>query len=442
MRKLISLLAIVVSVSAMAQVNTYYLSDWNAQGQWNYNPAVQSKEKVFLYLPGLAGFQTSFGHTGFSYSDGIVDKQVDFGGLIDGLDDQNHLLNEFNIPAFALGLKFGNVQLRVGATSHLENRFTYTRDFLELAWKGNGHPDLIGQRLSLDGTAINSFAYANYFLGGSVSLMDNKLNLGTNLNFYNGVAAAYTENTAFGLRTNADDYTITIDGSFDYRTSGADSLEFDELEARQFLPLSVDGNQGFGLDVGLTYKPIEKLTLEASATDIGTITWVQKTKNYQLSNQEISYAGFELDEFLNGSDSTSSTIQQFTDSITDLFTPEENSDEFTTTMNRNIFLAGRYELKAGMSVTGFFNNRNSFGTSFNSVGGMFHKEFGRALQLRAGLQLFNMKDALVPVGFIVNGGPVQFSLHTDNILAVIQPKKAKYLTGVFSLSFRFRKERE
>jgi hypothetical protein len=96
MKNLIILLAIVCSLEGLGQVNTYYFSDWSAESQWNYNPALQSKEKLFIYVPVISGIHVSTGHTGFAYEDGIQNKSVDFSSLINGLDQKNHLLNEIN----------------------------------------------------------------------------------------------------------------------------------------------------------------------------------------------------------------------------------------------------------------------------------------------------------------------------------------------------------
>ena len=439
MRKLIILLAIVCSLEGLGQVNTFHFSDWSGMSQWNYNPALQSKEKVFVYVPVISGLHVSTGHTGFAYEDGIQNKTVNFSSLIDGLDQKNHLLNEINTTLFALGVKFGKVQLRTGVSTHLESRLSYTKDLFELAWKGNGHPDVINRRLSMDGTGFNSTLYTSFFLGGSVSLLEDKLNLGINGKFFNGLATVYTENSTFGLRTSADDYTVTVDGTFDVRTSGLNSLE-DTMEYSQFLPFSADGNRGFGVDLGFTYSPTEKFTVEASATNLGSINWEQDTEGYKLNEQEIAYSGFDLDQFLSAPDSTESAIEQFADSITDLFTPEENSDNFSTKMNRNIFLAGTINFSKKSKATVFFNSKNSFGETFNSVGGVYSKNFGRTLQLRGGLQMFNMKDLLIPVGLIVNAGPIQLGLHTDNVMSVIQREKAKYVSGMFSIGLRFGKD--
>jgi len=439
MKRLIILTSLVALChSLLSQAQTYYMTDWAASSQWNYNPALQSKEKVYLYIPGLSGFQTNAGHTGFAFNDVIDDNQLKVGDLIDGLDPENDLLLGFNSDLIALGLKFGNVQLRTGCSAHVENRFTYTKDLLELAWRGNGHPDVIGRRMSLDGFGLNSMSYLSYYLGGSVSLLDNKLNVGVNANFYNGIGTIYTERSQFGLRTSPDDYTITVDGSYEINTSGSDIT--DEIDLNDFQPLSATTNKGVGLDFGITYSPVEKFTLEASAMNVGSINWTESVENFVLTDQEISYSGFELNEFLAEPDSAGSSLEQFSDSISDLFIPTENTNDFATATNDIYFIRGIVNLNEKMRVSAFFSSQRSFGKRYTNVGALFDKDFGRTLQLRGGLQLFRSKDLMVPLGLIVNGGPVQFSLHTDNILGVISAGNAKHFNASVGLSFRFKKD--
>ena len=129
------------------------------------------------------------------------------------------------------------VQLRTGVSTHLESRFSYTKDLLELAWKGNGHPDVIGRRLSMDGTGFSSMLYSTFFLGGFCESIRRPAESGNKWEIPSmGLAAVYTENSTFGLRTSADDYTVTVDGSFDLRTSGLNTLG-DSIEYKPILTI-------------------------------------------------------------------------------------------------------------------------------------------------------------------------------------------------------------
>ncbi|MFK7757741.1 MAG: DUF5723 family protein [Flavobacteriales bacterium] len=431
--------ALVLSLIAFTQSDTYYMNDWTSTSQWNYNPALQSKAKVFLYIPVLSGTNVHAGHTGFSFDDAVQNNQLNITGLINGLEDENHLLTQTRTDLFGFGLKFGNVQVRAGVQNVGDLRFAYSKDFLELIWKGNGHPDVIGRRMNMDGTSANGISYMSYFLGGSASLLDNKLNIGLNANIYNGIGTVFTESSSFGLTTNATDYAVTVDGGYDVRTAGTD---LDSSETKDFLPFSNNGNNGFGVDLGITYAVTEKLTIEASALDLGQIKWTQNVENYQLANTEISYSGFELNEFINSADSAQSVIEQFSDSISDAFVPTENSDSFTTSMNHQIFIRGVYDLNDNNEISAFVSQQKSYGTNFVNFGALYAHNFGRVLKLRTGFQMFRSKDLIIPVGLVLHAGPVELGLHTDNILSVIQPNNTKHLSGMFSIGFLFGKEKD
>ncbi len=441
MKKLLIIILFLAFTSEFySQVNTYYLTNWNPSSQWHYNPALQSKEKVFFYVPLLSGIHLKAGHTGFSYNDAVTNKSIDVSSLIDDLEDTNHFFGEFHTDLIGLGVKFGNVQLRAGATAVFESRLGYSKGLLELLWKGNGHEDVIGKRVSMDGTGTNMISYGSYFLGGSVSLLDNTLNLGLNARMNSGAATVYTEESVFGLRTNADNYHITADGSFSVFTSGTGQFE-DEIDPQMFDPFSGKGNNGIGLDLGLTYSPVESFTIEASARNLGKINWKNDLKNYELSEQEITYSGYELSDFLSQPDSAQSSIEQFGDSISDLFSPTENMKEFSTRMNSEFFVKGIYNVSESVKVSAFLSSRKNFDQNFTSGGALFSKSLGNTLLLRGGVQLFRMKDVLIPVGLIVNAGPVQLGLHTDNVVSVFNPKATKHVSGMFSIGFRIGKER-
>ncbi len=437
-RLIITVTLLIFSTAGFTQSDTYYMNDWTSNSQWNYNPALQSKAKIFLYAPVLSGTNIHAGHTGFSFDDAVQDNQINITSLIDGLEDENHLVAHTRTDIFSLGLKFGNVQFRAGAQSINDLRFTYSKDFLELIWKGNGHPDVIGRRMNMDGTSGNGISYLSYFLGGSASLFDNKLNLGLNAKLYNGVGTVFTETSTFGLTTNANDYSISADGSYDVRTSGTD---LDSLDIASDL-FSFDGNSGFGVDLGITYAPTEKIRIEASVMDLGQIKWTEEVESYQLAETEISYSGFELNQFISSPDSAESVIEQFADSISDTFIPLENTDEFSTSMNHRIFVRGVYSFNDNNEVSAFLSQQKSFKTTFTNFGALYAHNFGQVLKLRTGFQMFRSKDLLIPMGLILHAGPVELGLHTDNILAVIQPTKTKYLSGMFSIGFLFGKEKK
>ncbi|NND77882.1 MAG: hypothetical protein HKN39_06835 [Flavobacteriales bacterium] len=436
----IYVLFLMMTLSVSAQINTFHFNENVGASQWHYNPALQSKEKLYVSIPVLSGFHFQVGHTGFSYKDAIKDDQVNFTNIIHSLDEDNHLLqsNRFNI--FGIGLKQGAMQFRLGMSGHLDTRISYTKDLIELLWKGNGHPDLIGRRLSMDDNAASSAAWLSYFVGGSRQFLDGKLHIGMNLKLYQGIATSYTKQSSFGIRTDHDTYAITADGSFNQQISGINILT-EDADPDIFIPFSAKGNYGFGTDLGLSYSPKEMFTIEASIIDLGKIRWKKDIENYTLSEEEVTYSGIELNEFFTSSDSITSTLEQFADSISELFEPEENFSNFSTPTNSSYFLRGVYHLTAKQDLSAFVGDQNIFGKHFTSAGAMYTRKMGKWLTLSGGLQFYRMKDPMIPLGFLAQWGPVQMGIHTDNVLTMIMPLRSKYASGTFFLGLRFKREK-
>jgi len=429
-----------LTLDCTSQSNTFFLNDWTGSSQWRYNPGIQSSEKFYMYLPVIGGFHNQIGYTGFAYNDVIQDNQLNVSNLINGLDPKNHLMYSINSELFGIGIKSGKIQIRAGLKQNFESRLTYSNDMLELFWKGNGHPDVIGERMSMDGTGINAMAYLSYFVGGSAEILPNKLTVGANLNLYKGAGTIYTEKSVFGLTTDENDYSITADGEFNLQSSGR-SLFTDELDVNRFLPFSVSGNRGFGFDIGLQFKPSQKIEVEASVLNLGTIKWSEDLLGYSLSKTEITYSGFDLVQLIDSNDSTD-VFTEFGDSLTDSFIPSEENSTFTTSTNSEIYLLGKYLLSKKDHISLMFHNKESFGENFQSLAGIYSREFGTSLKISGGVHLFQIEDVLIPVGMVFNAGPFQLGVHTENLLAVFQPLDSKYVSASFSLGFRIGKESE
>ncbi|NND77878.1 MAG: hypothetical protein HKN39_06815 [Flavobacteriales bacterium] len=434
------LIFLLLSAPFPAQVNTYYFNDVLPASQWQYNPALQSKEKLFVSVPALSGLHFQLGNTGFTYQEILTDNEVDIDKVLNTLEEENHVLEGFHTNLFGIGMKHGSLQWRLGLNAHFDARISYSKDLIEVLWKGSDNPDLLDRRLSMDGTAANAAAWLYYFVGASRSFMDDKLNLGLNLKYYQGIASSYTEQSTFGLYSDEDTYAITADGTFRQHFSGTDIIT-EDAETELYVPFSEKGNNGMGMDLGFLYSPNDLFTIEASVLDLGKINWKQGVKNYTLSGQEVSFTDMELDDFFSSPEAGSYTFEQLADSISDLFKLEESMDEFSTTMNTSYFVRGVCHLSERQDLSAFFADQNYGGKHFSSAGAMYSQELGKWLILNGGMQFFRLKEPMIPIGFIAQFGAVQFGVHTNNVLTLITPSRTKYGSGTFYLGLRFMREK-
>jgi len=431
MRNLIIVFILLVPFVAKSQVIIDVDSDRTPHSQWEVNPANSTQEKVFVLLPVLGGYQFGLGHTGFAFSDAINNNQVSFGTTVDALDKENHLLIDGSINLFSLGFHVKNTQFRLGAIQQFESRSTYTRDFLEMLWLGNGHPDVIGNRVSLDNTGINALAITKVFVGTSLELLPEKLTLGANLNFYSGLGTIQTFESKFGLTTSDTDYALKADGELAISAAGVIDLS-DFENGLNFRDIS-SADTGLGADLGVIFKPSPKHEVKASVLNLGQINWTNNMIGYELSDSEIEFSGFDLQSFTDSND-TLDVVQHFIDSITNVFTPEEVEASFNTKLNPEVTFSFSFIPSDKNKYTFLYRSKDSFGITLNHAGILYSRSFGKILEISGGAVLFNRKDLIVPFSLVLDAGPVQLGLQTTNVLVPFRAKKTKFASVSVSLA--------
>ncbi|MDA0882069.1 MAG: DUF5723 family protein [Bacteroidetes bacterium] len=432
---IISLSVFFFMKGATAQINTNYLFSDEAPSMWNTNPASLGNEKVFVGLPVLSGIDANAVHNGFTYDDAITNDQVNIASTIEQLRDENDIMFNSSFQLLNFGFRLGQWHFRGGAQQVISTRITYPKSFMELAWKGNGHPDLIGRRLDFGGFAVNAMAYTDYFAGFSRQLMEERLTIGANIHYLQGADVVYTEQSSFGLTTDADTYALTADGGFILRTT-VDENALDSISADYFTPFN-GANSGFSFDLGAKYRFLEKFELQASAMNVGGIRWDRNAQSYTLSNTSFTYNGVDLESLVDNPDSTTSQLEDVLDSLATSFEPIEGRGAFTSPSNARFYLGFGYEINKNNHLMLTAAHLRSFNKGFNSVAAMYRHRFGRILWVRTGAQLFQLDQFLWPVGLTINAGPVQFGFGTDNLIAAFAPTKAGVFTGHFQIGLRF-----
>lgn len=428
-----------------AQLNsTYQFSDAPASS-WSGNPAFRGNEKFFIGFPALNALELSGAHTGFTFDQTVENETLQFQKVIEELDDVNHLMGNTRLGILNGGFRLGtNWHFRFGAQLASDFRIGYPKSLFELVYKGNGHPDIIGQNLDMSGLAFNSLTYMDYFVGGSRSLLDDRLHVGVNVHFLQGIAVAYTETSAFNLYTDPDSYAISLNGSYTYHTNlVGDSVTYDLLnDAEDFGDQFDDPSQfkpgrGAAIDFGVRYQLKEKIELQAAAMNVGAIKFDENVATYQLGNGSFTYNGVELEDFVDNPDSTESTFEALADSLSNAFTTDNFSEAFTVPTNARFSLGVNYEINPRSDINVQLAHLRSFNEGFNTVSAMYRRRFGRVFWVHGGIQMFQFTDPLIPAGFHLNLGPVQIGAGTTNLIAAIAPTKTGYFTGQFNLAFRF-----
>ena len=136
----------------------------------------------------------------------------------------------------------------------------------------------------------------------------------------------YTQNSRFGLTTDAEDYALTADDEFDLLVGGAVLLDSNVVVLRGQHWLGRQPRFGGGLG-GLVR--LGRLDRGCFGDELGGIRWEENATQYTLSDTEFSFRGLTR-EFIDNPDSTKAVLNTVVDSLTTVFSLDETPTSFRT----------------------------------------------------------------------------------------------------------------
>lgn len=425
--------ALVATVAAVGQNGyTQYRLPGIAQTS-ALNPAFAPNTQKLIGLPGLNGMDVRLAHNGFVLSDVITIRPddslvVNIDGMINALDDRNLISFDLRTDLLTLGFGGETFFLSAAITERAHFRFGYPRDLMVLAWEGNGQ-SLLGERASLDDFGLDFTAYREYAFGASVAVSP-RLKIGVRGKYLQGRLNAFTRTSRFGMHTDAQTFALSFDGEGEINTSGiqelADSTEFDPANLWRSR-----GNNGWGLDLGADWRFSEKMSFSASVIDIGSILWKHNTRTYSAERFTYEFIGLNVNDAL--TDSTD-IFETLLDSLENLVETGEFTGNYRTPLNPRIFLSASYHLSERISLGALFHGELYRGTMIPTAVASFDVKINRWFGSTVNWAYTNRRFNNLGVGFYLHGGPVQFYMVTDNLLAPFLPQHATGIQANFGLN--------
>ena len=449
------------------QVNTLYFMD-NVPTRQYLNPAFQPLSKVYISLPAIG--YTSFGLMNNSlalkdvvqYRDGrtmlFLNPQNADGrdNFLRALRGNTMLRTDLQMNLLGFGFRTGDGYWNFSLQARMDGQVSVPRDLFRLALEGT--PELYGNRYDLSPLGADVDAYLEAGLGYSHQIND-KWTVGGKVKFLYGIANASTLNNSLELTAGMDQWTLR--GSGTLNVSSPLLLSVSEESIGYEMPGSVmdwvrPSGLGAGIDLGVTYKPIEALTLSAAVTDLGFIRWQGNPNNVTYS---IDYAfdGF-VDESTDLSDE--SWQEGVMDTLANALTNSMNyelggTNPFTTSTSPKLNVGAEYGLwdyklsfgvlsrtmlhkrrlyeEVTLAVTGRPANWFNLGVSYSFLNGNFGS-MGIGVGLRSGIinwfvtaDYVSLSNARLPLG--LEGG-------LSN-LAIPVPYKAKGMNFAVGINFVF-----
>lgn len=244
--------------------------------------------KQFIFdTNGLPGYTGNYRYTTF------MDPNVDAATFLNKLHDKNRFDLYLNYNLFSVGFKaWGGVNL-LELNLRSNTNLTLPKGLFEFA-KTAGEKE----HYEFGGLGMRTQNYMELALGHSRDIND-QWRVGGKLKFL--IGAAYADFTADNVRLDMTEDAWRIQSDAQVKASLLKSDVIHEGPSKN----SADGRPrvkeldnfgfslpGFGmaLDLGVTYKPIENLTLSAAITDLGFISW--RNTHHASSQGDYTFDGF------------------------------------------------------------------------------------------------------------------------------------------------------
>lgn len=418
-----------ISQPAAAQDNTlYYLT--NVPQSQLLNPATQPACGLFLNLPVVSPTIT-FENTDLTFQDlfyvnpetgkthSPLTSRADADAFLNKLSDVNVINTNITTSLAFIGFRSRQMYFSLNITPREIFSISVPKDLFEFILIG----DTTGKEYDLSAMNIEAQSVMEYGLGISRKIGDN-LVVGIRPKFFSGIATASTDINQLSLRSSkfqtvleadmqmniaAPGFDIPVDeeGKFDPEVN-LDSILEANMSNTAFYQDVLLGNYGWGIDIGVHYRPIEAVQFSASIIDLGYIKW--KTHTHTMSmDGKYSWKGYDV----NYDNDSVDYFENLLDSLGDVMQIEEKKEAFKTSFTPRLFLGLRYFINNDLDVsllshTKFYESRiaedltvaanwrpsNVFNisASYSLLDGNF-SSFGAGIGLRVGMfHLFTVVD--------------------------------------------------
>lgn len=430
------------TANAQHELGVHFMEDIWQSGQTN--PAFMNDQKVVIALPSV---YARFYHSGFTFEDAFRENgdelSFNLDNAITALEDKNDLNVNLNIDVLGVALRFDDIQVGL-SWSVKGNAYTqYTRETLDLFWNGNA--DYVGRTANIN-PEFQFTAYNEIGLSGAYNWQD-KFTFGTKIKYLTGISDTSTDgDNTLSLTTSDDVYQISYDSDFSFRRAGfSQAADFAELTENDFSLYNLNdltgGNNGFGIDLGVTANLIDRLTLSVAVTDLGRISW--KNETYEYNSKGIyTYEGLDLFDYVSSdtldSDRLADDFEQVLDTIAEILDIRSTaSDGYTTSLNTKAYLSGSYEVLDDLTIGALIYIENANKSTQPGFALSARKKFGKWFTLGASYAFRSQRFDNLGLNAVAHLGPVQIYAVSDNIAPLFKPLDSKNYNFRVGLNLAF-----
>lgn len=421
------------------------------------NPALQHNHALHIGLPGISSLNVN-ARTNFANFNDLIFKHPQYDSLISFLhpdanlndfisilQEKNTVASDLNVNLFTLGFRVKRSYLSFSVAERSFVRANLPGDFLKLGLLGN--EQFVGKTAEFSTFGVDMNYFREYAAGYSL-MVDDKLSIGFRAKILFGKASLSFADTEFNLFTDPDTYSMRLRSRFTMNVSMPVTVTLNEdgffedvvphFDDANYDPLDFilnSKNAGFAIDLGATYKIADRMTLYASATDIGFIGWSQDVYNFSVDGT-YEFDGVDFSPFFIYDDD-SDPGENLLDSLKGVFKINDSGNSFNKGLPARVYLGGTYNLSPGFSL-GLLSRSEIYQRGFEqAVTLSANSNLGRWLSASVSYSAMNNSYNNFGAGLMLRAAGFQLYVMSDNLNAVFSPQRANSANVWFGLNFVF-----
>ena len=440
-----------------AQVSqTLYFMDRLPQSSL-INPAFQHNHNFHIGLPGISSFNVNaktnfvnfsdlfFKHPQYDSLISFLHPDADISNFTSRLKDRNTIAPDLHVNILSFGFRANRSFVSFNISERTSLRANLPKDLILLGLHGNR------QFIDKDADFSNIGADLNYFreyAAGYSLRVNDRLNVGGRAKLLFGKASLSFADSDISIYTDPDSYSMRLRSRFTMNLSMPVTLvknedgEIDEIKPHfdndGYDPLDFvfnSRNTGFALDLGATYRIIERVTIYASITDLGFINWKQDVYNLSVDG-DFEFDGIDLSSLFNYADD-SDPADNLLDSLKGIFSINDTQNSFNRGLPTRIYLGGTYDLHRSFSL-GLLSRseiyQNNLDQALTLSGNL---NLGRRLSTSVSYSMMNNSYNNFGMGLSLRGLMFQFYMITDNLNSVFYPHRTSSVNLWFGFNMMF-----
>ncbi|MDA3780854.1 MAG: DUF5723 family protein [Bacteroidales bacterium] len=449
---LIILLTISANILKAQHSQTLYYMNRLPQSM-QMNPAIQPECGFYLGFPVISSVQVGVGNNRISLNDAIQkhpteDSLITFlhplankEDFLSNIKNLNFLYENIHTNLFSFGFRANDWYASFNISERQSSTFTYPKDLISLVLNGNqefnnSNIDFTDLDLNITyfreyGVSLSKTIGSQWTVGGRLKVLFGKANISVENHSFKLYSSIDSIHINSDIRVNASlpvESTTNADGDFD---------GFENIDTVDPLDFALDhSNMGFAIDLGATYRPIDKVSVSLSIIDLGYIKWSKGVTNLDL-NGEFNYTGIDLSSEFDETDN-SDPFETLTDSIENSFTITDKKESYTTPLGAKIYIGGSYYLTPKLNFSLLSQSRFYESKLYQAFTLSANARPIRGLSTSISYSIMDGNYSNLGFGLVLRPGPFQIYVISDNAASIaLWGQKATGLNLRFGMNFAF-----